>query len=555
MTRIPYPVERLLKTARLQPRKTWLVQPLGDSTRTWTWQAAAREAGRMATALKATGWPAGSRIALAGRNCAHWFLADLAIQWAGYVSVPLYPRQSADSVRYVLSHAQCRGIFLGPVSEDDPLVAALSEGISDALLRIRLPYFDAPAGDTDWDALAQPCSPQKIYDTPAPDTLMTIIYTSGTQGHPKGAEMSFGALAWVTQSLLQQIPRGGDDERFLSFLPLAHVFERIAVEMTSLMWRAEVHFLNSSDQFAEQLARVAPTRFAAVPLVWSRFRAQILKQMPQAKLDRLLAVPGLRQLVQRRIRTRLGLHQVRFAVSGAAHLPIDTQLWFEKTLGLTIFTGYGLSESGGYAAANLPQSHRAGTVGKPLPDSGLRIGADEEIQLRHPGLMKRYHQEPELTAAAFTADGWFRTGDTGSLDADGFLTVVGRLKDQFKTAKGKYVAPAPIEAALLHDPHLEFVCVTGSQLAQPVAVVALTSAAAQLPREDLTRSLAQTLQKVNEKLEPHEKIARLLVTTDNWLQQPGWITPTLKVRRQALEPLVTQALADEPSRRQAVIWL
>ncbi|MBA4152505.1 MAG: long-chain fatty acid--CoA ligase, partial [Acinetobacter sp.] len=369
MQRQKYPVERLLELAKSIPTKTWLVQPVGDSTRSWTWAEAAREIGRMASALQAHGWPKGSCVAISGRNTAHWFMADLAIQWAGYVSVGLYPKQSARSVRYILEHCEAKAVFLGPMPDCDEFVSAIPSDV----LKIGFPYVDAPVGAIDWDRVAQACSPLQQYQAPEPDTLMTLIYTSGTTGNPKGAMISYGNMAWVAKAFLGKLPAAHNDERLFSFLPLAHVFERIVVEMASLIWRAEVHFLENIDRLPDQLASVAPTRFSAVPLVWGRFQAGILKQLSQRKLDKLLAVPVLGRAVQYKIRKLLGLQNARLAASGAAPIPPATLQWFKDTLGLTIYEGYGMSENCAYASANLPGQIRFGSVGKPFPDAGLRI--------------------------------------------------------------------------------------------------------------------------------------------------------------------------------------
>ncbi|MDP1540701.1 MAG: AMP-binding protein [Moraxellaceae bacterium] len=546
-----HPVERLLEHAKSIPTKTWLVQPVGDSTRTWTWAEATREIGRMASALQAHDWPKGSCIAISGRNTAHWFMADLAIQWAGYVSVGLYPKQSARSVRYILEHCEAKAVFLGPMPDSDEFVSAIPTDI----LKIGFPYVDAPVGTIDWDRMAQACSPLQKYQAPAPDALMTLIYTSGTTGNPKGAMITYGSIAWVAKAFLSKLPAAHNDERLFSFLPLAHVFERIVVEMASLIWRAEVHFLENIDRLPQQLANVAPTRFSAVPLVWGRFQAGILKQLSQRKLDKLLAVPVLGRAVQYKIRKLLGLQNVRLAASGAAPIPQTTLQWFKDTLGLTIYEGYGMSENCAYASANLPGQIRFGSVGKPFPDAGLRISEEGEVQIRHPGVMAGYYKDPEQTAKAFTSDGWLRTGDKGKLDQDGYLYITGRLKDIFKTAKGKYVSPALIESAFSVNTDIEHVCVIGNNLNQPVALVNLSALALEKPIQQLERDMLLTLDEVNIGLEDHERIAKVIISRDPWTTENGFITPTLKVRRDMLEDryadFIAEALSD---RKRLVAW-
>ena len=314
-----YPIQRLLEHARKAPDKIWLVQPAGDSVRQWTWSQAAREIGRMAAALKAQDWPEGSAIAISGRNTAHWFMADLAIQWAGHVTVGLYPKQAASATTYILEHCEARAVFLGPMPDGAEFLAAIPEGVR----TIRFPYVEAPHGDIDWDAMAQAESPLSSYERPAPDALMTLIYTSGTTGHPKGVMMTYGGMAWTAQAFLSKLPPAQADEKLFSYLPLAHLLERAAVETASLLWRAEVHFLEALDKLAQQLPQVAPTRFFAVPLVWGRFKAGILGKLSEDKLDRLMSIPLLRNVVRYKLLKTLGLQNVRMALSGAAMLIIE----------------------------------------------------------------------------------------------------------------------------------------------------------------------------------------------------------------------------------------
>ena len=485
----------------------------------------------MAASLQAMGWPPGSRIAISGRNCAHWIMADLAIQWAGHVSVGLYPRQLHATTDYILQHSGAVALFLGPGSDD----IASACGEEDSPLLIRLPYVDTPAGDLNWqnmrDAGGHPVPPRR----PLPENLMTLIYTSGTTGNPKGVMIGYGALAWTAQAFLNQLPPSGPDERLFSYLPLAHLLERATVELASLLWRAEIHFLESPTHFATQLRATAPTRFFAVPLIWQRLQSAVLERLPQSRLDLLLALPGVRPLLQRYLRRQLGLQNLRMAVSGAAPIAPTTLRWLQRTLGLHVQEGYGMTENCGYVSLMNARTLRPGSVGKPFTDAGLRLSDEGEIQINHPGVMLGYYRDDESTRAAFTADGWLKTGDLGRLDRDGLLYITGRIKDIFKTAKGKYVAPAPIEQALAGIEGIDQACVLGSNLRQPVAVVTLTAAARQDNPARLQACLAAALARLNATLEEHARLSHLLIVHDNWTIDNGLLTPTLKIRRAQIE--------------------
>jgi long-chain acyl-CoA synthetase len=551
MTAQKYPVELLLAHALSAPHKTWLVQPADGRTRRWTWAQALKEVAGMAAALKAQNWPAGSRIAISGRNTAHWFLADLAIQWAGHVPVGLYPKQADKATTYILEHCEAKALFLGPMPDGVEFLQSIPKGVT----TIRFPYAEAPHGELEWDVLAQAHAPLSDYERPAPDALMTLIYTSGTTGNPKGVMMNYGAIAWVAEAFLDKLPPAGADERLFSYLPLAHLMERAAVEIASLLWCAEVHFLEALDKLAQQLPQVAPTRFFAVPLVWTRFQAGIHKQLPPARLKRLMAVPLLRGLLRRKLLKALGLQNVRMAVSGAAPIPKTTLEWFQQILGLEILEGYGMTENGAYVSVSLPGQIRVGTVGKPFADTGFRLSDDGEIQVKHPGNMSGYYKEPEQTTAAFTDDGWLRTGDKGRLDADGFLSITGRVKDIFKTAKGKYVAPAPIEAALARNADIDQLCMVGMNLTQPIMVVTLTPDAQRKLRAVLESTLVADMESVNAVLEDHEKIAKLLIASETWTIDNGFMTPTMKVKRNVVEERYNMLIEEEAqNRKSVVVW-
>jgi len=551
MKSLKYPVEWLLHHAAAAPQRVWLVQPQGGTTRRWTWAQAAEEIGRMAAALKAQGWPAGSAIAISGRNTAHWFFADLAIQWAGHVSVGLYPKQAAKATRYIFEHCEARAVFLGPMPDGEDFLRSVPAAVK----KIRFPYAEAPAGNLDWDAILAGQAPLREYQRPAADALMTLVYTSGTTGNPKGVMMSYQNLAWVSDGFVSKDPLKMYGERLFSYLPLAHLMERMAVEGASLIFGTEVYFLESLDQLAQQLAQAAPTMFLAVPLVWTRIQSGVLGKLPEPRLRRLMAIPLVRTLLRRKLRKALGFQNIRLAGSGAAPIPKATLLWFKQVLDLEIVEGYGMTENGAYVARTMRGEPRPGSVGRPFADSNFRLSEEGEIQVKHPGVMAGYYKDPERTAEAFTADGWLRSGDKGRLDEDGYLYITGRVKDIFKTAKGKYVAPAPIEGALARNTDIEQLCLVGMNLSQPLMMVTLAACAGAKPRADLERQLVADMESVNAALEDHEKIAKLVVAREAWTIDNGMMTPTMKVRRNMVEeryhPLISSVAAD---RKTAIAW-
>jgi long-chain acyl-CoA synthetase len=543
------PVEMLLQWAQERPNHTWLHQPVDGVWKKYSWAECDAQVRSMATALRQLGLPDGARIAISGRNTAHWFLADLAIAMAGYVSVGLYPKQAADAVRYILDHSETKALFVGPMPDVDDFMGALPQGIT----TIAFPYADVPGCDKQWDDLVRANEPFAGYQPPDADSLYSLIYTSGTTGHPKGVMITGANLMFATQGLMKTMPAQGQ-ERFFSYLPLAHAFERGALELASLYLGAEVYFLENLDKLAEQLKEVAPTRFFGVPLVYNRIQAGILRKMPQAKLDRLLKIPLLSGYVKKKIRQGAGLQNARYLFVGAAPMPIPLMQWFEK-IGISVLQGYGMTENNIYATANLPGANRIGSVGRAMPGADMRIAEDGEIQYKHPAVTPGYYKDPEKTAELFTVDGWLRTGDKGRIDEDGYLYITGRTKDIFKTLKGKYVAPAPIEGALSRNTDIDQLCFVGAGLKQPIMVVTLSANGMAKPRETIEAELKDDMDAVNASLEPHEQIAKVIVAREPWSIDNGIMTPTMKVKRNEVEKKFTALLEQHATDyKTKVVW-
>ncbi|MDE2148806.1 MAG: AMP-binding protein [Gammaproteobacteria bacterium] len=544
------PIQMLMRWAREKGDTPYLHQPTAAGVRVFTWSEVAAEVRRVAGALRRLQLPAGSRIALSGLNTAHWFIADLAVTMAGHVSVGLYPKQAGEAVRYIFEHSGARAVFVGPMPDAGQFLAAVPQGV----LKIAMPYPGVGGCDRSWEALCAGAEPITDHTPPPPDRLTTLVYTSGTTGNPKGVMITAGNLGFVTRGLLKIMPARPQGEVFLSYLPLAHMFERGAVEMASLYLGAEVYFLESIEKLGEALRQVRPTRFFAVPLVWTRMQSQILKQVPQAKLDRLLAIPLVSALVKRKVKKQLGLDRSWLRISGAAPLPLPVLEWFSR-LGIDIYQGYGMTENSIYISCNLPGANRPGSVGRPFPDAPTRISPEGEIQNKHPGITPGYYNDPKKTRELFTADGWLKTGDMGRLDSDGYLWITGRVKEIFKTLKGKYVAPSPIEGAFASNTDIDQLCFVGSGLPQPLMVVALNVDARAKPREQVAEGLITTMQAVNAELEPHEQIGKIVVVAEAWSIDNGLLTPTMKVKRNEVERRYAALLAEQVKSREPLAWI
>jgi long-chain acyl-CoA synthetase len=525
----PVPYEMLRKWANRTPDRVYLRQPVNRVYREKTWAQVHDEVLRLAAAFRAMGLKKGDVVAILGKNTAEWFICDFAIAAAGLIPAPIYFTAGADTISYILEHSEAKAIILGKLDDLKPARAGIPQGIT----TIAQPYDTLPCDHQMTDLIAKH---QPLVDVHVPkmDDTFSLIYTSGTTGHPKGIVVTFRNIGYSSTTAVEKL-KYTENDRLISYLPLAHITERAMVQHVGLYHGCSVAFTETLDTFAEDVRNAAPTVFISVPRLWMKFQSGVLAKMPQKKLDRFLQVPILRGYVKKKIKTLLGLQDVRISGSGAAPISPAVLEWFAR-LGVDITEGFGMSETSGLATVNYPFKHsKIGTVG--VPAKGVRIKISDEGELLVGGdcVVKEYYKDPEKSAETFK-DGWLHTGDMGELDPDGCLKITGRVKDLFKTGKGKYVAPVPIESLLAENPYVEQICVMGSGLPQPVAVVVMAEAVGDaMNLSEEKTGLVETLKTTNARLEAHEKLSHIVVAKDPWTIENGLLTPTLKIKRNLLE--------------------
>ena len=469
--------DALAHWAEKTPERVFLTQPFEGDVHEWTFRQAHNDAARLASALLALGLAPGDKVAILSKNCAEWLIADVAISMAGLVSVPIYPTAGADMIAYVLEHSEARAVVIGRLDDPGPARRATSPEV--ATIGLRYPGIDC---QHDWQTLIDGSDPIEQRHRPTRDETMTILYTSGSTGQPKGVVISYGAYEYASRTGAESMGVLPED-RALSYLPLAHITERTVIAGPAIYSGYHLFFVDKLDTFLADLLRCEPTLFISVPRLWVQFQIGVHRKMPPQKLDRLLKLPFIGKGVARKVRQGLGLGSSRLIGSGSAPISPLTLRWYEK-IGVHISEGWGMSETTGLACTNMPfRSECIGTIGVPLPGTEMKLSDEGEILIRSPGLFSQYYKQPELTAEVFAADGFFHTGDKGEwLEDRQAFRITGRVKELFKSAKGKYVAPAPIEGKLAGNPLVEQVCVMGAGLRAPVAVVIPTAAAREMPR-------------------------------------------------------------------------
>jgi long-chain acyl-CoA synthetase len=520
------PLAQFSANVQLKPDAPYLHQPVDGDLKTFTWAEVDQQARCIANALLALEVSTGDRIGILSKNCAEWFIADLAIMMAGLISVPIYHTANRDTISYILEDSDCKAVFVGKLDGMEEAEAALNESIP----RIIFPY-PSLTGQYSWDKVLSHPPLESIHQANEQD-MMSIVYTSGSTGNPKGVVLEHQNLKAAASSAVSLLDVTSE-QRLMSYLPLAHITERALIETLSFYAACQIFFVESLESFITDVKRCDPNSFISVPRLWNKFQSEILAKIPDKKLQIMLKIPFLGKVVAKKIRAGLGLNSTTLFGSGTAPISPSVLRWYER-IGVPISEGWGMTETTGLSCSNQPfNSQSIGTIGRPLDCVEMKIGENSEIMIRGEAVFKEYYKNPVATAKSFT-DGWFHTGDMGEVTADGDFKIIGRVKEQFKSAKGKYVAPAPIENYLGRNNDIEQVCVMGEGRKQPIALVVLGQQSVRGSTE-INNSLSKTLHIVNKKLEKHQKIDHIIVLKEEWTVENNLLTPTLKIKRSDIE--------------------
>lgn len=561
MTEDDMMLQRFYKHVKERPDDIYLTQPIeGQETpNTYTWKQVHDEASKMASYLNTLGLEKNSKIAIVSKNCAHFFMAELAIWMSGNTTVALFPNLSSSTCEYIFGHSEAKLLFIGKV---EPSWDEMKKGVPDGITKVGFPQ--APSGDEyeTWSSIIEKNEPLPDQPTRAYEDEALIVYTSGSTGTPKGVLHNFRTISEPAKKMVA-LHKITPADRYLSYLPIAHVFDRFLALCCSLYAGSKIWFAESIHTFVQDLQRARPTLFVSVPRLWLKFQLGVYSKMPKKKFDMLMSIPLINRLIAKKVVAGLGLDSVRLAASGSAPIPGELLVWY-RNLGLCLLEGYGMSENFCYSHSTLPGKERVGYIGNCFPGVECKLSEEGEILVKSPGTMVGYYKAPDLTAEVMTDDGYLKTGDRGEIDNQGRLKITGRTKELFKTSKGKYVAPVPIENILNNDHNIEQSVVGGSGQVSTMALIQLSEDLdnklkkggddAEKEKKRITTEMEALLSKVNGQIEEYEKVGFLCIVKDRWTIEDELLTPTMKIKRSAIENKYDGQMEGWYESKTKIIW-
>jgi long-chain acyl-CoA synthetase len=558
--------------------------PRGEAWESVTWKQAGELVEAYAAGLIALGIQPEQRVGIASGTRYEWILADLAVMCAGGATTTVYPTTNAEDTTYILSDSESRVVF----AEDDEQIKKLTDNKGELPHVVKVVTFDGKT-DGDWiiglDELAalgkellaqQPDVVRNTSKAIPPDALATLIYTSGTTGRPKGVRLRHSSWVYEGEAIKAQDILSEDDLEF-RWLPLAHSFGKVLMSIQmAIGFPAAID--GRVEKIVDNLGVVKPTFMGAAPRIFEKAYAKIVVMQETeggakekifnaafdngVKISRLKAegksIPfGMKfknslfdKLVFSKIRDRFG-GRVRFFISGAAALNRDIAEWFGAA-GIQILEGYGLTETSAGTFVNHPLQNKFGTVGPAFPGTEVKLGDNDEVLIKGPGVMDGYHNLPEETSKSLSPDGWLHTGDKGMIDADGHLVITGRLKELFKTSGGKYIAPPAIESKFKAVcPYASQFMVIGNERNYCVALVTLDPDAIAgwaeengksgmsytelVQSDEVKKMVGEYVDELNTHLNRWETIKKWRLLDHDLTVESGEMTPSMKVKRNVVE--------------------
>ena len=534
--------------------KPFLKQPFGDLWEDYSWGEVGNMARKLANGLKSLNLAEKSHIGLVSKNCREWIVADLAISMAGYISVPFFPTLKSNEIKKLLDFGDVDALFVGKLENWEEM----KKGVRDDMPIITFPHYrdhsEVKEGKQ-WFDFINSFEPMSENFQPKLTDVWTIIFTSGTTGDPKGVVLTYETL-YNTKRITEDgnplnVDFSGKND-FISYMPLNHIFERVVIEHVAFRYGGTISFVESLETFGKNLNDVQPTAFQGVPRIYSKFQEKILMKMPQKKLNTFLKIPIISWLIKKKLTGALGMSRAKALVTGAAAMPLELLDWY-KSIGIFITNGYGMTENCATCTNLDPyQPLGRGSVGRPTAGVDLKISEEGEILMKGPFTLREYYKNEEITKETLR-DGWLHTGDKGKIDDDGFLYITGRIKDMFKTSKGKYIEPGVLEAYFGNVNEFSQSCIVGLNCTQPL-LLAVPSESALNNKEAVSEKLEKVLEDVNSKLDNYKKISNIILVKEDWIPENGMTTPTLKIKRAKIDEKFSDQYGEWEKNEKSVIW-
>ncbi len=508
------------------PQRIWLRDRKGDEFTEWSWSDAHAEINAAAAWFERRYEASQANIALLSRNRAHWMLADLAIIGSGNVTIPLFTTLAASTAEYIFDFTEAQVLILGETDNWSTVRAVLR----DSMDIVTLPGVDIDAPHTRWEDIVSECAGLEPQYKAKHDDLLSIVFTSGTTGVPKGVMQTHDSFL-VPMRRAQKYFDLRANPRFLSYLPLSHIAERQLVMVQSLLLAGMVTFNEALETLLRDMGDTKPNFFFGAPRVWEQLQQGILAQFgSQEALDTAMAKD--RDAVGLRVRTTLGLDDTDYLLTAGAPTPPALIEWYEQ-LGLQLMEGYGQTEINA-VACNTPEHRKIGSIGRVGDEVEIKISEDGELLFKAEGTAVGYYKMPEKSAETFV-DGWVHSGDKGHVDDDGFVYLTGRVKDYFKTIHGKFVAPTPIENSFAENEWTAQICLLGRGYSKTVMVCVLSDIAQKQDRSVIEKALLEQAADINRNVDKHAQVGAVIMSTEPWTIENAMLTPTLKIRREEVE--------------------
>ena len=508
------------------PDKIWLRDLKESGSEDVTWGEAYRQISSMATVLEQK-FGHSKRMVVLSQNRAHWILADLAIITSGNITVSLFTTLPASTANYIIDFTEANVFFIGEASNWEGVREILPKGAT----LITLPGVSIEEPHLQWDEIVNEPSLTKIAHKSIPDDIISLVFTSGTTGNPKGVIQTHESNIIPVQRFIDSVGFSNEEIRYFSYLPLAHIAERQIVEFSSLLLCGEIFFNESIDTLARDLPVCRPNVFFGPPRIWEQLQQAIIGKFGgQEAFDAAMEQDkeGIGQLVLQ----TLGLDKVEYCLAAAAPTPPPLIAWWES-LGLLLMEGFGQTEAMGLIVSTR-EERRLGSIGKPIGEVEYKITEANELAVKADGCTPGYYLQPEKTAELIK-DGWLYTGDKVRVDEDGFIYITGRVKDYFKTIHGKFVAPVPIEGKFAENSFVEQQCLLGRGFSKTVMVGVLTDEAQKKSTVEIEDSIRESVIGINLEQEKHAHIGAVILSKEAWSVENEVLTPTMKIRRDRVE--------------------